>query len=126
MLTYSSNRDGRPDLAFPIDSSGGTRATNTRPDPGNKKIQKCSESLNKTEFIDSYQIQFGQSKVPKDDINSNSKDFQLKPDSTPNGLYEEILIYSYFQPKIQFRYSQYHNLLIQFYWFILMIHKPHT
>ena len=101
MLTYSSNSDGRPDLAFQIDSSGGTHATNTRLDPGNKKIQKCSESLNKTEFIDSYQIQFGQSKVPKDDINSNSKDFQLKPDSTPNGLYEETLIYSYFHPKIQ-------------------------
>ena len=99
MLTYSSNSDGRPDLALPIDSSGGTRAANTSPDPGNKKTQKCSESLNKTEFIDSYQIQFGQSKVPKDDINSNSKDFQLKPNSTPNGLYEEIVIYSYFHQK---------------------------
>lgn len=111
MLTYSSNSDGRPDLAFPIDSSDGTpRAAYTRPDPGNKKTQKCSESLNKTEFIDSYQIQFGQSKVPKDDINSNSKDFQLKPDSTPNGLYEETLIYSYFHPKIQISGHKSHKI----------------
>ena len=37
--------------------------------------------------------------MPKDDIDSNSKDFQLKPNTTPKGkiqAYEEIVIYSYF------------------------------